>query len=64
MSRTKEYYWDFINEVIFDSVEDLDYQYQQYVMALKNEESSLYYNTENNESIRKNQDTNLGSSVE
>lgn len=64
MSRIKEYYWDFISDVNFNSVEDLDYQYQQYLKALKDEESSLYFNTENNESIRENQDTNLGSSAE
>lgn len=64
MSRIKEYYWDFISDVNFNSVEDLDYQYQQYLTALKDEESSLYFNTENNESIRENQDTNLGSSAE
>jgi len=61
MSRIKEYYWDFINDVNFNSVEDLDYQYQQYLKALKDEENSLYFNTENNERIRENQDTNLGS---
>ena len=64
MSRIKEYYWDFIADVNFNSVDDLDYQYQQYVKALKDEESSLYFNTQNNESIRENQDENLGSSVE
>ena len=64
MSRIKEYYWDLITDVNFNSVEDLDYQYQQYLKALKDEESSLYFNTENNESIRENQDTNLGSSAE
>lgn len=64
MSRIKEYYWDFISDVNFNSVEDLDYQYQQYLKALKDEESSLYFNTENNESIRENQDANLGSSAE
>jgi hypothetical protein len=63
MSRIKEYYWDFISDVNFNSVEDLDYQYQQYLEALKDEESSLYFNTENNESIRENQDANLGSSA-
>lgn len=61
MSRIKEYYWDFIDDVNFNSVEDLDYQYQQYLKALKDEENSLYFNTENNERIRENQDTNLGS---
>ena len=63
MSRIKEYYWDFITDANFNSIEDLDYQYQQYLEALKDEESSLYYNTENNESIRENQDANLGSSA-
>ena len=64
MSRIKEYYWDFIADVNFDSIEDLDYQYQQYVESLKREEKTLYLSTENNESIRENTDTNLGSSVE
>ena len=64
MSRIKEYYWDFIADVNFNSVDDLDYQYQQYVKALKDEENSLYFNTQINESIRENQDENLGSSVE
>lgn len=64
MSRIKEYYWDLITDINFNSVEDLDYQYQQYLKALKDEESSLYFNTENNESIREDQDTNLGSSAE
>lgn len=62
MSRIKEYYWDFITDANFESVEDLDYQYQQYVKALKSEEKSLYLSTDKNESIREDQDTNLGSS--
>jgi hypothetical protein len=62
MSRIKEYYWDFIADVEFNGIEDLDYQYNQYVESLKYEEKSLYFNTESNESIRENENQNLGSS--
>lgn len=51
MSRIKEVYWDLITAP--DTVEDLDYQYQRYIKALKDEENLLYYNTDKNESIRK-----------
>jgi hypothetical protein len=62
MSRIKEYYWDFIADIEFNSTEDLDYQYNQYIESLKYEEKSLYFNTEINESLRENKDQDLGSS--
>jgi hypothetical protein len=62
MSKIKEHYWDQITAVNYDSIDDLDYQYNQYLNSLNSEENSLYYNTSKNESIRENEDTNLGSS--
>jgi hypothetical protein len=52
MSRIKEYYWDFITDVDFNTAEDLDYQYRKYLESLNYEENLLYYNTNKNESIR------------
>jgi hypothetical protein len=61
MSRIKEYYWDFITDVDFNTAEDLDYQYRKYLESLNYEENLLYYNTNKNESIREDQISVMGS---
>lgn len=64
MARIKEYYWDYIVNFNYDEMIDDSYLFDQYKKALKAEENSLYLYTEQNESIRENQNTNLGSTTQ
>jgi hypothetical protein len=64
MGKIKEYYWDHIVNFNYDDMLDDSYLFDQYKKALKAEENSLYLYTAQNESIRENQNTNLGSTTQ
>jgi hypothetical protein len=63
MGKVKEYYWDYIVNFNYDEMLDDSYLFDQYNKSLKSDENSLYLNTEQNESIRENQNTDLGSTT-
>jgi hypothetical protein len=63
MGKVKEYYWDYIVNFNYDEMLDDSYLFEQYNKSLISDENSLYLNTKQNESIRENQDTDLGSTT-
>jgi hypothetical protein len=63
MGKVKEYYWDHIVNFNYDEMLDDSYLFEQYKKALNADENSLYLNTKQNESIRENQNTDLGSTT-